>query len=210
VPASAAIDDTFVVDNITYTVTSEDDATVAATDYNEAGGTTVDIPSTEDNAGTTYTVTSIGGLAFEGDPLGSGFALTSMTIPSSVTSIDGYAFAWNSLESVTIPSSVTSIGMYAFSSNLLESVIFAGPAPILDAPDALGAPGSVEVCYYAKYGADVVDGGFTKPTWNGYTTCVLKTVLAETGFEAAPFGAAALLLLAAGLALIVRRRRATA
>jgi hypothetical protein len=122
VPASATVGDVFTVDNIEYTVTSEDPATVAATDYNEAGGTRVVIPSTEDNAGTTYTVTSIGDNAFDGDPDGIGFALTSVTIPDSVTSIGDYAFAWNSLESVTIPNSVTSIRDGAFWSNSLTTV----------------------------------------------------------------------------------------
>jgi hypothetical protein len=49
-------------------------------------------------------VTSIGGFAF------SSSSLTSLTIPSSVTSIGEYAFAWCSrLTNVTIPSSVISI-----------------------------------------------------------------------------------------------------
>jgi hypothetical protein len=42
-------------------------------------------------------------------------ALTSVTIPNSVTSIDGYAFyGCKALASITIPNSVTSIGEYAF------------------------------------------------------------------------------------------------
>jgi hypothetical protein len=122
VPASATVGDVFTVDYITYTVTSEDPATVAATDYNEAGGTTVVIPSTEVNAGTTYTVTSIGDYAFEGDRYGSGFALKSVTIPDSVTSIRDSAFRDNLLDSVTIPDSVTSIRGSAFRDNKLASV----------------------------------------------------------------------------------------
>ena len=56
-------------------------------------------------------VTSIGRFAFEGCS-----GLTSLTIPSGVTSIDGYAFSGCSgLTSLTIPSGVTSIGSYAFS-----------------------------------------------------------------------------------------------
>jgi len=56
-------------------------------------------------------VTSIGDWAFYNCT-----SLTSVNVPSSVTSIGDYAFAvCASLTSVTIPSSVTSIGDYAFS-----------------------------------------------------------------------------------------------
>jgi hypothetical protein len=117
VPASAATGDTFVVNNITYTVISEGDATVTATDYNTAGGTTVVIPGTVDN-GTTYTVISIGDDAFNGEwP-----QLTSVTIADSVTTIGDRAFFNNALTSVTIPSSLISIGVAAFSANQLTSV----------------------------------------------------------------------------------------
>ena len=55
-------------------------------------------------------VTSIGNYAFEGCS-----GLTSLTIPSGVTSIGNYAFeGCSGLTSLTIPSGVTSIGNYAF------------------------------------------------------------------------------------------------
>ena len=55
-------------------------------------------------------VTSIGGYAFRNCT-----GLTSVTIPNSVTSIDSYAFeSCSGLTSVTIPNSVTSIDSYAF------------------------------------------------------------------------------------------------
>ncbi len=61
-------------------------------------------------------VTSIGDLAFLSNQL------TSVTIPNSVTSIGNSVFANNQLTSVTIPDSVTSIGNEAFLNNQLTSV----------------------------------------------------------------------------------------
>jgi hypothetical protein len=61
-------------------------------------------------------VTSIGDDAFDDN------ALTTVTIPSSVTSIGSAAFYDNALTTVTIGTSVTSIGDYAFASNALTTV----------------------------------------------------------------------------------------
>jgi hypothetical protein len=126
VPASAAVNDVFTVDNIEYTVTSEDDATVKVTGHT-APVSTFDIPDSVEN-GTTYTVTSIGSNVFSHTSY-----LTSVTIPDSVTSIGDAAFTWNNLfESVTIPNSVTSIGDYAFYSNALTTVTI--PNSVTDIP----------------------------------------------------------------------------
>ena len=71
---------------------------------------TVTIPATVTCAGTTYSVTAIGGTAFW-DSSG----LTSVDIPNSVTSIDSSAFSdCSGLTSIDIPNSVTSIGYGAF------------------------------------------------------------------------------------------------
>jgi hypothetical protein len=138
VPTSATVGDQYTVDDITYTVTSEDDATVAATSYSGATGASVVIASTVAIPGKTYTVTSIGAEAFRYKSLESvtipdsvtsignsafrEISLTSVTIPNSVISIGAYAFLGNKLESVTIPDSLTSIASYAFSNNKLTSV----------------------------------------------------------------------------------------
>ncbi len=70
----------------------------------------MEIPATVTDGGVTYSVTSIGFMAFR-DCSG----LTSVTIPNSVTSIGQEAFSGCSgLTSVTIPNSVTYIGDRAF------------------------------------------------------------------------------------------------
>ncbi len=69
----------------------------------------VNIPPTVDYNGETYTVTEIGKSAFSECS-----ELTSVTIPSSVTTIGERAFCACGLPSITIPESVTTIGNVAF------------------------------------------------------------------------------------------------
>ncbi len=88
-----------------YTFTTSGSPAVATiTEYIGDGGA-ITIPSTLGG----YPVVAIGSSAF------SGSALTSVTIPNSVTYIEMYAFdGCTSLTSVTIPGSVTSIGTGVF------------------------------------------------------------------------------------------------
>ena len=110
--------DYFVVDGISYRVTSE----IAATCEVTFDGTTYDeftqeyvgdivVPSTVVWGGKQYTVTSVGANAFNGCT-----SLASVTLPPTVTSIGEYAF-YNcpALEKLVLPSSVTDIAGYAFS-----------------------------------------------------------------------------------------------
>ena len=88
------------------------DSTVEVTYYNNNDYVSGDvvIPSTVTYNGTTYSVTSIGSMAFNGCS-----GLTSVTIGNSVTSIGDSTFSGCSgLTSVSIPNSVTSIGYLAF------------------------------------------------------------------------------------------------
>ena len=95
--------------------------TVGGIKYNTTGTTTVEvisnnysgsivIPSSVTNSSVTYSVTSIGNLAFY-----SCSSMTSISLPSSVTTIGDNAFSGcTGLTSFNIPSTVTSIGSYAF------------------------------------------------------------------------------------------------
>ena len=78
------------------------------------------IPATASDGATTYSVTTIGIVAFRNN------ALASVTIPDSVTNIGAVAFDSNNLTSVIIPDSVTTIGLDAFYNNVLTSAAFEG------------------------------------------------------------------------------------
>ncbi len=104
----------FEVGSIYYKITSSATPyTVAVTNTNNSSNKyagSVTIPETVTYNGKTYSVTSIGDLAFF-DCSG----LTSIEIPSSVTSIGEHAFAHcTGLTSIEIPNSVTSIDGSAF------------------------------------------------------------------------------------------------
>ncbi|WP_296386157.1 leucine-rich repeat domain-containing protein, partial [Winogradskyella sp.] len=114
--SALAVNDTFIVDFITYRVISVAPDAVEILDYNTAGGNVVTIPSTVSYAISTYDITNIKNLSFHQK------GLTDVTIPNSVTFIGTSAFLDNNLSSVTIPSSLTSLGDYIFAENQLTNV----------------------------------------------------------------------------------------
>jgi uncharacterized repeat protein (TIGR02543 family) len=131
-------------------------------------------------------VTSIGADAFyEND-------LTTVTIPDSVTSIGATAFYSNALTTVTIGDSVTNIGNLAFYNNPgLARVEFLGAAPITigaaGVGSSLGTGIGLTVYYNWAFDAAQTAGGFTTPTWQGYTTVEQATVAFDSsGHGTAP------------------------
>lgn len=95
---------------LTYTLNADHTATVANYDNNTPDGV-IDIPDTVISGGQTYTVTAINNTAFPNS------AVTSVTIPDSVTSIhDVSFFNCSQLTNISIPNSVTYIGYSAFNS----------------------------------------------------------------------------------------------
>jgi hypothetical protein len=140
--------------------------TITITGYAGPGGD-VTIPDTING----LPVTCIGDGAFYNGGRPQPYTLTSITIPDSVISIGGAAFAWwGSLRSVTlgdglrsigavafadcglttitIPSGVTSIGDSAFAYCALTGVYFLGNAPSLGGPSVFGGFGGCPVVFY--------------------------------------------------------------
>ena len=115
--ATAATAHDFEVDGIFYNVLSTTDRTVSVTykgnsysEYSNEYRGAVIIPASVTYGGSTYSVTGIGSVAFDGCS-----GLTSIVIPNSVTSIGNSVFYnCSGLTSVEIPNSVTSIGYSAF------------------------------------------------------------------------------------------------
>ena len=89
VPALAA--DFTDTNGLEYTILSSTDLTVSVSGYS-GSSTTVVIPETVSNGDTTYTVTTIAGGSSSTGAFANETTLTSITIPSTITTIRNYAF----------------------------------------------------------------------------------------------------------------------
>ena len=97
-----------VIDGFKYLLDSDTKTATLLPNTEKYAGDVVIPESVKAKDGNDYKVTAFGDECF-------GFGLTSITIPSSVTSLGDYCFWGCSLTSITIPSSVTSLGEYCFS-----------------------------------------------------------------------------------------------
>lgn len=118
----ASVGNTFTIDNLTYTVLTENGSTgsVSVRAKNQSISGDIDIPSSVKNNGITYSVKEIEDAAF--------FLcrkLTGVTIPNGVTFIGDAAFSGcHGLTHVTFPDSVTELGATAFCScSSLPSIV---------------------------------------------------------------------------------------
>ena len=113
----------------------DDHAVVISSPYDNPYSGDLVIPSSVVSDGVTFPVTAIGDGAFAGCE-----GLTSITIPSSVTSIGSEAFGSTALTSIVIPSSVTFIDEYAFiECKSMQSMVVESDNPVYDSRDNCNA-----------------------------------------------------------------------
>ena len=155
---------------IWYNITSYNTAEVTyPSEYSGEYSGEVNIPSTVEYSGNTYSVITIGDHAFQACD-----GLTSVVIPEGVTSIGYAAFAQcGGLTSVTIPEGVTSIEYYAFKDcDGLTSVVI---------PESVTSIGS----YYAFYNCtglteiEVAEGNINYSSEDGVLFNKYKTELIQ-------------------------------
>jgi len=107
--SQAAVGNKFIEGDLEYTVLTEDGSSgTVSVKLNNYSAQNVSIPSTVENGGITYTVTTIGEYAFQHAQM------PTITIPDSVITIENAAFASSALEYITIPDSVITIRNDAF------------------------------------------------------------------------------------------------
>ena len=125
--SDAAVGDQFTVGELIYEVTAEGEVEVADTTSSTISSN-IEIPSSVSNGMESFTVTAIGGSAFERTS-----GMTSISIPDTVTTIGAGAFYYSGLTSISIPGSVTTIDGSAFERcNRLTTVVFNGATAIGD------------------------------------------------------------------------------
>ncbi len=116
--------DQFTKDGFTYEVESPSKKTVSVVGCSKEGA--VKIPSTVKKSTKTYTVVAVGYKAFTNNK-----SITSVSIPSTVTAIYGWAFLNSTVTSVSIPNSVTEIYSLAFDESQITSLTIPSSVKVL-------------------------------------------------------------------------------
>ncbi len=122
VPVAADIGETFDDGNLSYKVIATDPAEVELTSGASFTGENLVIPSTVENNGVTYTVTSIGNSAFSQKS-----NIATVAFPDTLTKIGDDAFdrCYNLEGELKLPNGLEEIGSYAFfSDSKIKTVIF--------------------------------------------------------------------------------------
>jgi len=114
---------TFDVGNITYSINSFSNETVAVIESSITNADVI-IPSVVTFNNTTYQVTEIRPNAFSNN------LITGVSIPNTVTKIGGNAFISNQLTSIVLPDNITVIEQSTFQNNQLTTVTI--PALVTD------------------------------------------------------------------------------
>lgn len=144
---------------IYYNITGDNTVEVTYSDRdNNTYSGSVSIPETVTNNGTEYSVTKIGEYAFQGS------AVTSVSMPEGITSIDYNAFfGCQNLESVVLPESLTTLGYSAFKAcKLLKTIKI--PSGVTAIPDqCFDGCSSLE--------SVTIPEGVTTIGWDAFTIC---------------------------------------
>lgn len=162
---------------IYYNITGNNTVEVTYSDRdNNTYSGSISVPETVTNNGTEYFVTKIGEYAFQDS------AVTSVSMPESITSMWQYAFSGcQNLESVALPESLTTLGSYAFSScKLLKTIKI--PSGVTAIPErCFRACSSLESVTIPEGVMTIGDGAFYACSINALT---LPESLIEIGNEA--------------------------
>ena len=157
---------------IYYNITGNNTVEVTYSDRdNNTYSGSISVPETVTNNGTEYSVTKIGESAFKGS------AVTSVSMPEGITSIDYNAFSGcQNLETVALPESLTIFGFRAFEScKLLKTIkIPSGVTAI---------PGS---CFYCCSSLEsvTIPEGVTTIGGNAFCLCNLNALTLPESLEA--------------------------